>query len=165
MDHWKNIPYFRLSPCFRTLRKNHNRRSVLPFCLRKNVTLSREDLIQKPLFWPLSNRLPAPGGGTTIYGLYRYVPLWRVWFSNRSLLWDRVYKSESLGLEYGIIFQEADQLFEDFSLDYKGNQELPLKNILKSNWFCFGCTALVTSVVSWKQVLYVRGGFREFTLV
>ena len=55
------------------------------------------------------------GGGATIYGLYRYVPL--EWFSNRSLLWDRVYKSESLGLEYGIIFQEADQLFEDFSLD------------------------------------------------
>ena len=35
---------------------------------------------------------------TAIYGLYRYVPLWRVWFSS-SLLWDRVYKSESLGLE------------------------------------------------------------------
>ena len=27
------------------------------------------------------------------------------------------YKSESLGLEQGIIFQEADQLVEDFSLD------------------------------------------------
>ena len=25
-----------------------------------------------------------------------------------------VYKSESLGLEYGIIFQETDQLVEDF---------------------------------------------------
>ena len=36
------------------------------------------------------------GGGTAIYGLYRYVPLWTVWFSS-SLLWDRVYKSESLG--------------------------------------------------------------------
>ena len=33
------------------------------------------------------------------------------------LLWDRVYKSESLGLEEGIIFQETDQLAEDFSLD------------------------------------------------
>ena len=42
-------------------------------------------------------------GGTTIYGLYRYVPLWRIWFWS-SLLWDRVYKSESLGLEEGIIF-------------------------------------------------------------
>jgi len=41
---------------------------------------------------------PCPGGGTTIYGLYRYVPLWRVWFSS-SLLYDRVYKSERLGLE------------------------------------------------------------------
>ena len=34
------------------------------------------------------------GGGTAIYGLYRYVPL----FSD-SLLYDRVYKSERLGLE------------------------------------------------------------------
>ena len=68
MDHWKNISYFRLSPCFRTLRKNHNRRSVLPFCLRKNITLSRAELIQKPLFWPLSNRLPAPGGGLPYMG-------------------------------------------------------------------------------------------------
>ena len=38
------------------------------------------------------------GGGTATYGLYRYVPLLRVWFSS-SLLWDRVYKSERLGLE------------------------------------------------------------------
>ena len=37
-------------------------------------------------------------GGTAIYGLYRYVPLWRVSFSS-SWLWDMVYKSESLGLE------------------------------------------------------------------
>ena len=60
---------------------------------------------------------PGGGGGVTaIYGLYRYVPLWRVWFSS-SLLWDRVYKSESLGLEQGIIYQETDQLVEDFSLD------------------------------------------------
>ena len=44
-----------------------------------------------------------PRGGTAIYGLYRCVPLWRVWFSS-SLLWDRVYKSESLGLEESIIF-------------------------------------------------------------
>ena len=53
------------------------------------------------------------GGGTALYGPYRYVPLWRVWFS-RSLLWDRVYKSERLGLEEGIVFQETDQLVEDF---------------------------------------------------
>ena len=38
------------------------------------------------------------GGGTTIYGIYSYVPLWRVLFTS-SLLWDRVYKSESFGLE------------------------------------------------------------------
>ena len=38
-----------------------------------------------------------------------------------------------MGLEWGIIFRETDQLVEDFSLD-KGNQELPVKNIKKSNW-------------------------------
>ena len=38
------------------------------------------------------------GGGTAIYGLYRYVLLWRVWFSSSSL-WDRVYKSANLGQE------------------------------------------------------------------
>ena len=43
------------------------------------------------------------GGGTAIYGLYRYVPMRRVWFSS-SLRWDRAYKSVSLGLEEGIIF-------------------------------------------------------------
>ena len=44
-----------------------------------------------------------------------YCHIW-VWFSN-SLLWDRVYKSGSWGLEQGIIFQETDQLVEDLSLD------------------------------------------------
>ena len=53
-------------------------------------------------------QIPGGGGGLpwaqehspimALDGLYRYVPLWRVWFSS-SLLWDRVYKSESLGLE------------------------------------------------------------------
>ena len=28
---------------------------------------------------------PPGGGGTAIYGLYRYVPLWRVWFSSSLL--------------------------------------------------------------------------------
>ena len=41
---------------------------------------------------------PGGGEGTAIYGLYSYVPLWRVCFSS-SLLGDRVYKLESLGLE------------------------------------------------------------------
>ena len=42
---------------------------------------------------------PEGGGrGTAIHGLYRYVPLRRVWFLS-SLLQDRVYKSEHLGLE------------------------------------------------------------------
>ena len=41
-----------------------------------------------------------------------------------------------------MIFQETDQLVEDFRLD-KGNQELPLKNIKKLNGFCFGWSVLV----------------------
>ena len=36
-------------------------------------------------------------------------------YISSSLLWDKVYKSESWGLEQGIIFQE--QLVEDFSVD------------------------------------------------
>ena len=39
------------------------------------------------------------GGGTAIYGLYRYVPRGRVWFSS-SLLYDRVYKSERSRIGY-----------------------------------------------------------------
>ena len=39
-----------------------------------------------------------------------------VWFSS-SLLWDRVDKSECLGIELGIIFQKTDQLVKDFRLD------------------------------------------------
>ena len=55
-----------------------------------------------------SNPPPSPHGwGVLPYMGYRYVPLSRVWFSS-SLLRDRVYKSESLGLEQGIIFQEPD---------------------------------------------------------
>ena len=38
-------------------------------------------------------------------------------FYTTTSLWDGVYKSESLGLEKGNIFQETDQLVEDFSLD------------------------------------------------
>ena len=44
---------------------------------------------------------PRGGGRVMPYMLYRYMyePLWRfIWFSS-SLFWDRVYKSESLGLE------------------------------------------------------------------
>ena len=53
-------------------------------------------------------------------------------YSFQAVIWDMVYKSASLGLEKGIIFQETGQLVKDFSLD-DGNQELPLKNIKKSN--------------------------------
>ena len=60
-------------------------------------------------FSAVAARLLRARGGTAIYGLCGYVPLWRVWYSNR------VYKSERLGLESkGIIFQENDQLVEDF---------------------------------------------------
>ena len=60
--------------------------------------------------------------------LYRYmhVPLWRVRFSS-NLLWDRVYKSESLGLESGFILQDTDQLFKDFSLDWRETSNCQLK--------------------------------------
>ena len=34
-----------------------------------------------------------------------------------ALLWSRVYKPESLGLEQDIVFQETDQLVEHFSLN------------------------------------------------
>ena len=51
-----------------------------------------------------------------------------------------------------VIFQETDQLIEDFSLT-SGNRKLKLKNIKKSNRFCFGWTVLVTSVISGKQLL------------
>ena len=40
---------------------------------------------------------------------------------------DIVYKSESFGLGSGIIFQDTDQLFKDFSLD-KRDQQLQIKN-------------------------------------
>ena len=47
------------------------------------------------MFYSVGWRFWLPEGrGTSIYGLYSYVPLWRVWFSS-SLLWDRVYKSET----------------------------------------------------------------------
>ena len=55
-----------------------------------------------PSIWQGPGDLARERGGTAMYGLYRYVLLWRVWFSSSSL-WDRVCKSESLGLE-GIIF-------------------------------------------------------------
>ena len=65
-----------------------------------------------------------------------------------SLLWDRVYKSERLGLEQGIIFQETDQLVED----------LIQTRDCGITRFCFGqTTVLVTSVVSGKQLFQDRG--------
>ena len=60
--------------------------------------------------------------GTAMYAIGATV---KVWFSS-SLLWNRVYKSESLGLKSGIIFQDTNELFKDFSLD-KGDQQLPIK--------------------------------------
>ena len=51
--------------------------------------------------------------------------LWAI--GKQRILWGRVYKSESLGLEQSVIFQDTDQLVENFSLD-QGNRELALKN-------------------------------------
>jgi len=45
-----------------------------------------ESAIGSPNIYPLDSDLPGgPGGGTAIYGLYRYVPLRRVWFSSSLL--------------------------------------------------------------------------------
>ena len=38
-----------------------------------------------PLFLVRQPAYPPPRGGTAIYGLYRYVPLKRVWFSSSLL--------------------------------------------------------------------------------
>ena len=77
------------------------------------------------------------------------------------ILRDRVYKSESLGLEQGIIFQETDQLLEDFSLNL-GNWELPLKKI-KQVLFLLDCASDLSSF--WKTATLGQGGFGEFSLV
>ena len=58
--------------------------------------------LEIPVMFCVLFLLSPGGGGTAIYGL------------SSSLLQDRVYKSEHLGLEQGIIFQESDQLVEDF---------------------------------------------------
>ena len=52
-----------------------------------------------------------------------------------------------------MIFQETDQLVEDFSLD-KENQELPLKNIKKSNGSCFGWSVLVLQGATYLPVYH-----------
>ena len=82
-------------------------------------------------------------------------------FKQFNLLYDRVYKSESLGLEQGIIFQETDQLLEDFSLNL-GNWELPLKKI-KQVLFLLDCASDLSSF--WKTATLGLGGFGEFSLV
>ena len=52
--------------------------------------------LEIPVMFCVLFLLSPGGGGTAIYGL------------SSSLLQDRVYKSEHLGLEQGIIFQESD---------------------------------------------------------
>ena len=42
------------------------------------------------------------------------------------------YRKQSLGLGQGIIFQENDQLIEDFNVD-QGNRELTLKKMKSAN--------------------------------
>ena len=51
---------------------------------------------------PCPHSPPPPRTGFTLIG---------------ALLWGRVYKPESLGLEQDIVFQETDQLVEHFSLN------------------------------------------------
>ena len=74
-------------------------------------------IVKKPLLeWHKSSVYDsADQTGCYIWAI-GYVPLRRIWFSI-SLLQDRLYKSGSLGLKYDIIFQETDQLVEDFILD------------------------------------------------
>ena len=69
-----------------------------------------------------------------------------------------MYKSERLGLEEGIIFQETDQLVEDLSLD-KGKWELPLKNKIKNQMSKFKFMQLcLQDTLGW-------GRFGKFSLV
>ena len=67
-----------------------------------------------------------------------------------------VYKPERLGLEQGIIYQETDQLVEDFSLD-QGNQEMLLKNVKKISFVLVG-------LQFWKTATLGQGGLGEFSL-
>ena len=60
------------------------------------------------IMWTLN-----PGGGSTaIYGLYRYVPLWRVWFS----VYSRIgYINQSVWVKNRVsFFRMIDQLVKDF---------------------------------------------------
>ena len=85
----------------------HDRRNWLEFNHRKSsktdideISASLYEHFIKLLINTHQLKLSQPGGGggnTAKHGLYGYVPPWRVWFSS-SLLRDRVYKSESLGL-------------------------------------------------------------------
>ena len=88
------------------------------------------------------------GGGTAIYGLYRYVPMRRVWFSS-SLRWDRAYKSESLGLKEGIIFHLKLINWLKILVQTRETGNCHSK---KSNRFCFSWTVLATSVVKGSRV-------------
>ena len=64
------------------------------------------------------------------------------------------YRKQSLGLEQGIIFQENDQLIEDFNLD-QGYRELTLKKIKSANW------KLTTTQFNTKESVGI-GSFREW---
>ena len=76
-----------------TVATNHQRTPSMYVSRKFTIYISR-DFKNVAHCWYETRR----EGGTTIYGIYRYVPLWKVWFSI-SLLWDRVYKSGCLGLE------------------------------------------------------------------
>ena len=100
-------------------RRSHNRSLLNP-----KTCFGRLYMLQLQYWSSFGGR---GGVGTAIYGLLQVYATVK-----GSLLWDRVYESESLGLKQGIVLHETDQLVEDYSL-YYGNRELPLKNIKKSN--------------------------------
>ena len=81
-----------------------------------------------------STYFPPWGGRVLPYILYRYMyePLWTLWFIS-SLLWNRVYKSESLGPRIGYHFQDTDQLFKDFRLDTNFQLKIALCQFVDKN--------------------------------
>ena len=82
----------------------------LPILLHISVTVvfSSKNIVHAYDWDPsVAGRNRTRGGGTAIYGPYKYVPLWRVWFSS-SLLWHRVYKSERLATSFpGSLFSAS----------------------------------------------------------
>ena len=103
---------------------------------------------KQPLHPSSITELTSPAGGGGVLPYMGYIGRCRCdgYGFSSSLLYDRVYISEHLGLEQGIIFQETDQLVEDFIQ----TRDCGIR-------FFFGQTVSVTSVVSGEQLLQDRG--------